>query len=75
MIRWAPNGFRYLEDLASLLEEYQWHWTYHTFRERWNGWSLEHSDDWKISKMVPQTKRKQVMLNFFARNQTEREKP
>lgn len=75
VIRWAPNGFRYLEDLASLLEEYQWHWTYHTFRERWNGWSLEHSDDWKISKMVPQTKRKQVMLNFFARNQTEREKP
>ena len=75
VIRWAPDSDRYLDDMVSLLEENQWHWTYHTFREKWNGWSLEHSDDWKEQKAVPDTKRKQVMLNFFARNQTEREKP
>lgn len=71
VIRWAPNGERYLDDIVSLLEEYGWHWTYHTFRERWNGWSLEHSDDWSTQKKVPDTRRKQLMLKYFSRNKAE----
>lgn len=54
--------------MVSLLEENQWHWTYHTFREKWNGWSLEHSDDWKEQKAVPDTKRKQVILKYLSLN-------
>ncbi len=68
VIRWAPDGDRYLDDMVSLLEENQWHWTYHTFREKWNGWSLEHSDDWKEQKAVPDTKRKQVILKYLSLN-------
>jgi glycoside hydrolase family 5 len=72
VIRWAPDGSRYLNDMVSLLEEYGWHWTYHTFREKWNGWSLEHSDDWENRKMVPDSDRKQVMLKYFSLNKMER---
>ncbi len=68
VIRWAPDSDRYLDDMVSLLEENQWHWTYHTFREKWNGWSLEHSDDWKEQKAVPDTKRKQVILKYLSLN-------
>lgn len=67
-VRWAPGADRYLEDLISIFEEYQWDWTYHAFRE-WSGWSVEHSgrrdDD---CPAAADTNRKKVLLKYFSRN-------
>ncbi len=45
VIAWAPkeSAVRYLEDVISIFEKYNWSWTYHAFRE-YQGWSLEHED-------------------------------
>lgn len=68
VIRWAPGGAQYLRDLIDLFEEYGWDWSYHAFRE-WSGWSVEHSDDPTDNKMVPNTGRKEVLLDAFKKNQ------
>lgn len=41
-IRWAPFGARdrYLSDLISLFNAFDWSWTYHAYRE-WHGWDAE----------------------------------
>jgi len=36
-IRWAPGAAAYLRDLIEVMEENQWDWAYHAFRE-WDGW-------------------------------------
>eukprot|EP00831_Metopus_contortus_P072841 TRINITY_DN66439_c0_g1_i1.p1 TRINITY_DN66439_c0_g1~~TRINITY_DN66439_c0_g1_i1.p1 ORF type:complete len:523 (-),score=80.77 TRINITY_DN66439_c0_g1_i1:56-1624(-) len=67
-IRWAPGAANYLDDCISLFEEYQWDWSYHSYRE-WHGWSVEHSNDPLNRKPVTQdTDRKKVLLKYFTRN-------
>lgn len=67
-VRWAPGAAQYLKDCISIFEEYGWDWTYHAFRE-WSGWSVEHSDDPKITTPVEtDTARKKVLLDGFKRN-------
>jgi endoglucanase len=43
-IRWAPGAERYLDDVISIFEEYDWDWSYHAYREA-QCWSLEHTED------------------------------
>lgn len=73
VIRWAPGGAQYLQDLINVMEEYRWNWTYHAFRE-YNGWSVEHDDNAAV--MTPtktDTERKKVLLNAFRLNQKKQE--
>ena len=70
-IRWAPNesAHRYTRDLIELFEAAGWDWAYHAYRE-WQGWSVEHGID--KSNTAPSgtpTKRKKLLLNYFATNQ------
>ncbi|MBN2452576.1 MAG: cellulase family glycosylhydrolase [Lentisphaeria bacterium] len=69
-IRWAPDhsAFRYLRDCIEIFEEYGWDWSYHAYRE-WDGWSVEHGDDPNNhSPTAEPTARKQLLLDWFARN-------
>eukprot|EP00831_Metopus_contortus_P072501 TRINITY_DN6614_c0_g4_i2.p1 TRINITY_DN6614_c0_g4~~TRINITY_DN6614_c0_g4_i2.p1 ORF type:complete len:611 (-),score=107.01 TRINITY_DN6614_c0_g4_i2:38-1870(-) len=68
---WAPGGASYLDELASIFEEYKWDWTYHAFRE-WDGWSLEHEGTpVDIKRAKKDTDRKQVMLKYFNMNKND----
>jgi len=70
-IRWAPgdSAYVYLRDLIDLFEEFGWDWSYHAYRE-WDGWSVEHGPDRQNRQPTPQpTKRKQMLLKWFAQNQ------
>lgn len=70
-VRWAPGADRYLDDLISLFEEYEWDWTYHAFRE-WPGWSVEHADLPYSRTDHPRaetpTARAEVLWKWFAKN-------
>lgn len=67
VIRWAPNAAQYLDDVASLLEDYKWPWCYHAFRE-WDGWSVEHVGPRNQTKKATEdTDRKKVLLKHFSR--------
>ncbi len=67
--RWAPGAASYLADCISLFEEYGWDWSYHAFRE-WDGWSVEHGSDPSDHKpTAAPTDRKQVLLDWFKKNQ------
>jgi hypothetical protein len=69
--RWAPgdSGYNYLRDVVDLFEEYGWDWSYHAFRE-WDGWSVEHgSDRDDHSRTAAPTKRMELLLGWFARNE------
>lgn len=64
----APGAAQYLRDSIAVFEEQGWDWTYHAFREA-NIWSVEHdgpSDDELVP--VPDTDRKQVLLEAFRKN-------
>ena len=71
VVRWAPGGAQYLDDLISIFEEYGWDWTYHAFRE-WPGWSVEHADlprDRHTNPLATQpTERMQVLQKWFSKN-------
>lgn len=71
VIRWAPGGARYLDDVISIFEEYGWNWTYHAFRE-WPGWSVEHADlprDRDHHPLAAQpTERMNVLKKWFSLN-------
>jgi hypothetical protein len=70
VIRWAPaqDAEKYLSDIVTLLEENGWHGAYHAFRE-WDGWSVEHDSDYNNKNVVNYiTKRKQILLDWFAKN-------
>lgn len=68
VVRWAPNGAQYLDDVINIFEEYGWDWSYHAFRE-WDGWSVEHSSDVSDKKPASQdTDRKKILLKYFERN-------
>ena len=75
-IRWAPNesAHRYIRDLIELFETAGWDWSYHAYRE-WQGWSVEHGTD--KSDTAPAstpTKRKKLLLKYFAANQSPKAK-
>jgi aryl-phospho-beta-D-glucosidase BglC (GH1 family) len=70
-IRWAPgeSAYRYLRDCIDLFEEHGWDWTYHAYRE-WDGWSVEHGPDRESRRPTAEpTKRKRLLLEWFARNE------
>jgi endoglucanase len=70
-IRWAPNesAHRYTRDLIELFEAAGWDWAYHAYRE-WQGWSVEHGTDKSdTSPSKTPTKRKKLLLKYFAANQ------
>jgi len=71
VIRWAPgqSGYNYLSDVTDLFEQYQWDWSYHAYRE-WDGWSVEHGPikNDRNPTATP-TKRMEVLLSWFAKNQ------
>lgn len=71
-IRWAPgnSAYNYLRDCIEIFEEYQWDWSYHSFRT-WDGWSLEHSNGWYDS-VLPATKTDRELLfrSYFQQNTT-----
>ncbi|RYD56886.1 MAG: hypothetical protein EOP56_10875 [Sphingobacteriales bacterium] len=70
-IRWAPNesAYNYLKECIELFEEYGWDWTYHAFRE-FDGWSVEHTTDrTNTNRSEPPTKRQQLMMDWFGKNQ------
>ncbi len=67
--RWAPGAAKYLSDCIDIFEEYGWDWSYHSFRE-WDGWSVEHGSDPANTEAVSEpTERKQLLLEWFKRNQ------
>jgi len=71
VIRWAPgdSGYQYLRDVIDLFEQYGWDWSYHAFRE-WDGWSVEHGPDRSDQRPTSTpTKRMQLLLDWFAKNQ------
>jgi len=64
----APGAAEYMNDCIRVFEEYGWDWTYHAFREA-DIWSVEHAGPAADSlKPVPDTLRKQVLLNAFRKN-------
>jgi hypothetical protein len=66
-IRWAPgnSAYNYLRDCIEIFEEYDWDWSYHSFRT-WDGWSLEHSTDWYDSVLpVAKTDRELLFRSYF----------
>lgn len=68
-IRWAPGADQWLEDVLAIFAEHDWSWTYHAFRE-WHGWSVEHDSNCDNEQPVDYvTKRKQLLLNEFKKNQ------
>lgn len=75
VIRWAPgeSGERWLHDVTSIFEEFNWSWCYHAFRE-FHGWSLEHDGKlWVRGMPNPQpsadeTKRAVIIKTFLKRS-------
>lgn len=69
-IRTAPEGSaaRYLADVIGILEEHNFDWSYHAYRE-WQGWSLEQEGplDKPLLAASP-TDRAQIVTGWFSRN-------
>jgi len=38
VVRWAPHGDKWLEDVTAIFEEHGWAWTFHCY-SGWNGWN------------------------------------
>lgn len=69
-IRWAPGSSArdWLRDVIDVMEEYQWDWAYHAYRE-WDGWSFEHGSDPNDRKPSPTlTDRGALLKSYFDRN-------
>jgi hypothetical protein len=70
VIRWAPakDAEQCLKDFITIIEENSWNAAYHAFRE-WNGWSVEFDSDYLNKNPVNYTtKRKQILLDWYAKN-------
>lgn len=71
-VRWAPDNsaYRYLKDLIDIFEAHGWDWTYHCYREGWDGWSVEHGPDRESHARPEQpTDREKLLREWFAKNQ------
>jgi len=69
-IRWAPgtSAHDYLRDVIDIMEEYDWDWAYHAFRE-WDGWSVEHGPDKNDrSRATEPTDRQRLLMEWFGKN-------
>jgi hypothetical protein len=69
-IRWAPDNSaeRYLGDVIDIFEQHGWDWSYHAFRE-WQGWSVEHGDDFADTKPAETpTRRQNLLRTWFEKN-------
>ena len=63
----------YLQDLIELFEEYEWSWTYHSFRSHYSGFDAEvPADDLTLFHDTPtektSTPRLELLKSFFKRN-------
>ncbi len=70
-IRWAPgtSAHDYLRDVIEIMEENDWDWAYHAFRE-WDGWSVEHgSDKNDRSRSTVPTDRQKLLTSWFEKNE------
>lgn len=70
-IRWAPgtSAHDYLSDVIDIMEQYDWDWAYHAFRE-WDGWSVEHGSDPKDrSRAKEPTDRQKLLTGWFEKNE------
>ena len=66
--RWAPGAEKYLSDVISIFEEYDWDWSYHAYREA-HCWSLEHIEDKdKVELATEPTARLKVIKHWFSKN-------
>jgi len=51
------------------MEEYEWDWAYHAFRE-WDGWSVEHGPDRENRERTSEpTDRQRLLVDWFERNE------
>jgi hypothetical protein len=69
-IRWAPgtSAHDYLRDVIEIMEENDWDWAYHAFRE-WDGWSVEHGRDRNDRSPIEQpTDRQKLLRGWFGKN-------
>ena len=69
-IRWAPgtSAHDYLRDVIDIMEEDNWDWAYHAFRE-WDGWSVEHGPDKNDRSPAKEpTDREKLLTNWFGKN-------
>ncbi len=69
-IRWAPgtSAHDYLRDVIEVMEENNWDWAYHAFRE-WDGWSVEHGPDRSDRSRSPRpTDRQKLLTSWFEKN-------
>ncbi len=66
VVRWAPgnSAYMYMSDVISLLEQYGWDWTYHSFRES-DPWSVEHGSDPNDHSPSPVATDRMVLLQQF----------
>ena len=67
-LRWAPGSQQYLKNAIEIFEENGWDWIYHGYRE-FHGWDAEWSADRKVEGRLPSTPRKEMLLEYFKRNQ------
>ena len=67
VVRWAPDGDKYLDDMISVFEKRGWDWTYHAFREA-SCWDPEYTDDFNPTRAKSDTGRKKTLLRRLGRN-------
>ncbi len=68
LVRWAPNGGRYLRDCMKFFESRGWSWANHAFRETYDGFSSEHSDDVNEKEKDLNNPRLKALLKGFSKN-------
>lgn len=68
LVRWAPNGGRYLRDCMGFFESRGWSWANHAFRETYDGFSSEHSDDVNETEKDLNNPRLKALLKGFSKN-------
>ena len=69
-VRWAPDesAYNYIRDCIRTFERWDWHWTYHAWRES-HVWSVEHGPDRANEAPVPGgTKRLELLRKAFGKN-------
>ncbi len=67
-VRWGKGADQYVKDVIDVMEEHNWDWSYHAFRE-WQGWSPEVGEDKAVTTPSPTpTARLLVLQAAFAKN-------